>query len=104
MKGKTLTVPCKMLASAFIIREPAVHPDFAAELPVNEMITVLAFGELSVGEASPFHIILQTRQAKEDIQSALKKKRGRSHVLIQLYQFWNSLHSAYDSATSQRNQ
>jgi len=57
MKGKTLTVACKMLASAFIIREPAVHPDFAAELPVNEIITVLAFGELSVGEASPFHII-----------------------------------------------
>jgi hypothetical protein len=57
MKGKTLTVACKMLASAFIIREPAVHPDFAAELHVNEIITVLAFGELSVGEASPFHII-----------------------------------------------
>ena len=103
MKGKTLTVACKMLASAFIISEPAVHPDFAAELPVNEIITVLAFGELSVGEASPFHIILQTREANEDIQSDLKKG-GRSHVLIQLYQFWNSLHSAYDFATRQRNQ
>jgi len=55
MEGEALTPARKMLVFSFVICKPAVHSQVAAEFPVDEVVTMLAFGNFSVGEASPFH-------------------------------------------------
>jgi hypothetical protein len=49
-----LTVLSISVSSRFIFRKPAVRPCLIAELLINEVVTMLAFGKLAVLARQPF--------------------------------------------------